>query len=341
MRTAVSRIVPLVRPIRRFYATSNKLGFPENASGNKPEKDFISTKQLNKDSIQKILEESKRMKELVEAGAASDMLKGKVLANMFLEPSTRTRSSFHSAMVRLGGSVIPIDDLTSDSKKGETLQDAIKSIENFVDIIALRHSQIGSSVLASKYATVPVINAGDGSGEHPTQALLDLFCIYDKLGTIDGLTITMVGDLKYGRTVHSLTHLLAHYNVTLNFVSQPQLPFPSDMVDDLLDMTPKVKIVETPTLEPLLAKTDVLYATRVQKERITDAHTYDAVKDYYRITPEVMKQFNPKGIVMHPLPRIKEISERVDDDPRCIYFQQPKYGLYVRMALLAGLLGKL
>lgn len=325
------RLNPLLRPIRRH--ASNQLGFAET--------DFISTKQLNRESIQKILDASKKMKDLVDSKGGSDLLKGKVLANMFLEPSTRTRSSFHSAMLRLGGSVVPIDDLTSDSRKGETLQDAIKSIENFVDIIALRHPQIGSSVLASKYATVPVINAGDGSGEHPTQALLDLFCIYDKLGKIDGLTITMVGDLKYGRTVHSLVHLLGHYQVKINLVSQPQLPFPPDIIDDLRDLT-KVEVVESNSLEPLLAKTDVLYATRVQKERmVTDSHVYESVKDYYRVTPEVMKIFNPNGIVMHPLPRMKEISERVDDDSRCIYFQQPKYGLYVRMALLAGLLGKL
>jgi len=160
------------------------------------------------------------------------------------------------------------------------------------------------------------------------------------LGKIDGLTITMVGDLKYGRTVHSLTNLLGFYDVTINFVSQPQLAMPNDSIDDLHDLS-KVKVTESNVLEPFLAKTDVLYATRVQKERIVDQTLYDTVKDYYRITPEVMKLFNPKGIVMHPLPRIKEISERVDDDPRCIYFQQPKYGLYVRMALLAGLLGKL
>jgi len=303
-------------------------------------KDFISTRQLNRESIQQILDAAKKMKELVETKGSSDLLKGKVLANMFLEPSTRTRSSFHSAMVRLGGSVIPIDDLTSDSKKGETLQDAIRSIENFVDIIVLRHSQIGSAALASKYASIPVVNAGDGSGEHPTQALLDLFCIYDKLGKIDGLTITMVGDLKYGRTVHSLTNLLGHYDVSINFVSQPQLQMPNDLIDDLHDLT-HVKVTETAALEPVLPKTDVLYATRVQKERFPDLTQYDAVKDYYRITPEIMKLFNPKGIVMHPLPRIKEISERVDDDPRCIYFAQPKYGLYIRMAIIAGLLGKL
>jgi len=319
-----------VRSFRRSYGTSiASIG-----------QDFISTRQLNRDSIQQILEAAKKMKELVETKGSTDLLKGKVLANMFLEPSTRTRSSFHSAMVRLGGSVVPIDDLTSDSKKGETLQDAIRSIENFVDIIVLRHSQIGSAALASKYASIPVINAGDGSGEHPTQALLDLFCIYDQLGKIDGLTITVVGDLKYGRTVHSLTNLLGHYDVNINFVSQPSLPMPTDMVDDLHDLT-RVKVTEAVALEPFLAKTDVLYATRVQKERFSDLSQYEAVKDYYRITPEVMKLFNPKGVVMHPLPRIKEISERVDDDPRCIYFKQPKYGLYVRMAIIAGLLGKL
>lgn len=302
---------------------------------------MVSSKQFDKHTLDYIFRASKEMRTLLDKGTPSDMLKGKILASVFMEPSTRTRSSFLSAMLHLGGRVVPMDNLTSDTMKGETLQDTIRCIENFVDIIVLRHPQVGSAALASKYASIPVINAGDGSGEHPTQALLDMFCILDKFGTIDGLNITIVGDLKYGRTVHSLSYLLAHYNVNINFVSQPQLAMPHDIVDDLRESPAGITVNETSNLESVLGKTDVLYVTRVQKERFSDLSVYLAVKDQYTITPEVMNQLQSKSVVMHPLPRIKEISEQVDDDARCIYFKQPKYGLYVRMALLGALLGKL
>jgi aspartate carbamoyltransferase len=303
-------------------------------------KDVLSTKQFDRHTLDFLFDVSKQMRKLVDTGGHSDILKGKVLACAFFEPSTRTRSSFISAMLQLGGGVVPIDPDSADISRGETWQDTVRSLENFADIIAIRHPLVGSAALAAKYSGIPVINAGDGSGQHPTQALLDLLCIEDRLGKIDGLNITIVGDLKYGRTVHSLTHLLSLYNVKLNFVAQPQLAMPSDIIQDLGE-APHVTVTENESLEPLLAKTDVLYVTRVQKERFPDPKNYDLVKDYYEINPKVMQQLNKHAIVMHPLPRIHEISEQVDDDPRAIYFQQPVYGLYVRMALLAGLLGQL
>jgi len=302
--------------------------------------DVLSTKQFDRHTLEYLFDVAKEMRKLVETGASSDILKGKLLANVFFEPSTRTRSSFMSAMLQLGGGIVPIDSGTADTQRGETWQDTVRSLENFADIIAIRHPQIGSAALAAKYSNIPVINAGDGSGQHPTQALLDLLCIQDKFGKIDGLNITIVGDLKYGRTVHSLTYLLSLYATTINFVAQPQVAMPHDIIDDLHE-NPNVKVTENVVLEPLLAKTDVLYITRVQKERFLDLRNYDLVKDYYIITPKIMEQFNPRGVVMHPLPRIHEISEQVDDDPRSIYFRQPAYGLYIRMALLAGLLGRL
>jgi aspartate carbamoyltransferase catalytic subunit len=302
--------------------------------------DILDPKQFDRKTLEYLFSISKEMRKVIETGSHSDILKGKVLASVFFEPSTRTRTSFISSMLQLGGGVVSVDRGTADTQRGESWQDTIRSLENFADIIAVRHPQLGSAALAAKYSNVPVINAGDGSGQHPTQALLDLLCIEDKLGKIDGLNITIVGDLKYGRTVHSLSHLLSLYNVNINYVSQPQLSMPSDIVHDLEDVR-TVKVTESAVLEPLLAKTDVLYVTRVQKERFGDLKNYELVKDYYTINPEVMKQLNKHAIVMHPLPRIHEISEQVDDDPRCVYFQQPAYGTYVRMALLAGLLGQL
>jgi len=220
------------------------------------------------------------------------------------------------------------------------LQDTIRVVSSLVDVIVLRHPQIGAASVAAKYADIPIINAGDGSGEHPSQALLDMCLIHDSFGTFDGLTLTIVGDLKHGRTVHSLVHLLAHYNMKINFVSPPQLSMPYDIVDDMNDL-PNVKVITSTHFEEFLPKTDVLYITRIQKERFPDIKEYEKVKDVYSITPEVLQKFNPKGVLMHPLPRNKEIPEQVDDDKRSVYFKAPRYGLCVRMAILAGVFGKL
>ncbi|HET7375433.1 MAG TPA: aspartate carbamoyltransferase, partial [Anaerolineae bacterium] len=282
---------------------------------------------------------AEEMRTMVERVGTFDLLKGKILTNLFYEPSTRTSSSFTSAMERLGGSVIPISEVKYSSvSKGESLPDTIRTLECYSDVIVLRHPETGSAALAARYAHKPIINAGDGSGEHPTQALLDLFTIREGLGRTEGLTVTMLGDLKYGRTVHSLSRLLSLYGTKLNYVSPEILRMPQYIRDELGKFN--VEQNEYRELEPVLAETDVLYVTRVQKERFEDLAVYEEVKGAYVISPETLKHAKQQMIVMHPLPRVGEITLEVDDDPRAAYFRQMEYGLYVRMALLAMVLGK-
>ncbi len=276
---------------------------------------------------------------MVKRVGSLDLLKGYILANLFYEPSTRTSSSFTAAMERLGGSVIPINEVRYSSvSKGESLPDTIRTLEAYSDVIVLRHPETGSAALAAKYAHKPVINAGDGIGEHPTQALLDLFTIREELGRLDGLTVTMLGDLKYGRTVHSLSRLLSLYQVKLNYVSPDILRMPPGLIEELNGRgLPQKEYTE---LDGALTEADVLYVTRVQKERFENLDVYESVKNAFVITPEVMKRAKERMIVMHPLPRVGEITMEVDDDPRAAYFRQMEYGLYIRMALLALVLGK-
>jgi aspartate carbamoyltransferase len=275
---------------------------------------------------------------MVDHVGTFDLLKGKILANLFYEPSTRTSSSFTSAMERLGGSVIPINEVRYSSvAKGESLPDTVRTLECYADVIVLRHPETGSAALAAQYASKPIINAGDGIGEHPTQALLDAFTIHEEMGLIDGLTVTMLGDLKYGRTVHSLARLLSLYNVRLNYLAPEILRMPTEIINELpRTMAQK----EFSNIEDVLPVTDVLYVTRVQKERFASEEEYESVKGSYVISPEVMKNAKQNMIVMHPLPRVGEISMEFDSDPRAAYFRQMEYGLYVRMALLAMVLGK-
>ncbi|MHB8095879.1 MAG: aspartate carbamoyltransferase, partial [Candidatus Aminicenantales bacterium] len=260
--------------------------------------------------------------------------------NLFFEPSTRTSSSFMAAMQRLGGAVIPINEVKFSSvAKGESLPDTVRTLGCYADVIVIRHPEVGSAALAAKHAGKPVINAGDGVGEHPTQALLDVFTIREELGRLDGLTVTMLGDLKYGRTVHSLARLLTQFTgIKLNYVSPEVLRMPSDVIDEVAARG--IPQSEQTTLEKVLPETDVLYVTRVQRERFEDPAAYEKVKNAYVITPEAMKSAKSRMIVMHPLPRVTEISMEFDDDPRAAYFLQMEYGLYVRMALLAMVLGK-
>ncbi len=301
-------------------------------------KDILSVKQFSRPDLEYIFGVAHEMREMVTRVGTFDLLKGKILANLFYEPSTRTSSSFTSAMERLGGSVIPINEVRYSSvAKGESLPDTVRTLECYADVIVLRHPETGSAALAAQYARKPIINAGDGIGEHPTQALLDLFTIREELGLIDGLTVTMLGDLKYGRTVHSLARLLSLYSVHINYIAPEILRMPKEILDEL----PRTMAqVEYDTIDPVLAQTDVLYVTRVQKERFTNEADYDSVKGSYIISPEVMKAAKERMIVMHPLPRVGEISIEFDTDPRAAYFRQMEYGLYVRMALLAMVLGK-
>lgn len=304
-------------------------------------KDIISVKKFTRDDLEYIFGVAHEMRGMVERIGTFDLLKGKILANLFYEPSTRTSSSFTAAMERLGGSVIPINEVKYSSvSKGESLPDTIRTLECYADVIVLRHPETGSAAIAAKAARKPVINAGDGVGEHPTQALLDTFTIFEELGVgvVDGMTVTMLGDLKYGRTVHSLARLLSLYKVKLNYVSPEILRMPKEVMDEVGEKG--IPQAEYGSLAKVLPETDVLYVTRVQKERFADPADYEKVKGAYVIDPEIMKAAKKEMIVMHPLPRVGEISVDFDDDPRAAYFRQMEYGLYVRMALLAMVLGK-
>ncbi|MBS1248474.1 MAG: Aspartate carbamoyltransferase catalytic subunit [Chloroflexi bacterium] len=302
-------------------------------------KSIVSVKQFSRDDLTYIFEVAHEMREMVERIGTFDLLKGKILANLFYEPSTRTASSFTAAMERLGGSVIPINEVKYSSvAKGESLPDTVRSLECYSDVVVLRHPEIGASALAAKYARKPVINGGDGAGEHPTQALLDLFTIIEEHGQPDGLTITMLGDLKHGRTVHSLSRLLSLYDVRLNYVSPEILRMSSEIIKEIDEKG--IPQSEYNELEEPLPETDVLYVTRVQKERFDDPEEYEKVKGAYVITPATLESAKEAMVLMHPLPRVGEISMELDDDPRAAYFRQMEYGMYVRMALLAMVLGK-
>lgn len=302
-------------------------------------KHILAVNQFSREDLDYIFAVAKEMRTMVERVGTFDLLKGKILANLFYEPSTRTSSSFTAAMERLGGSVIPINEVRYSSvAKGESLPDTVRTLECYSDVIVLRHPETGAAALAAQYLRKPLINAGDGAGEHPTQALLDLFTIQEELGTLDGLTVTMLGDLKYGRTVHSLARLLRLYGARINYVSPEILQMPPALVSELNEAG--VEQHAYTELDEVLPTTDVLYVTRVQKERFANIEEYESVRNAYVITPETLAKAQPNMVLMHPLPRINEISMEVDADPRAAYFRQMEYGLYVRMALLAMVLGK-
>ncbi|GAB4153020.1 MAG: aspartate carbamoyltransferase [Candidatus Promineifilaceae bacterium] len=302
--------------------------------------DILSVDQFDKVHLEFVFARAHEMREMVQRVGAVDLLKGYILTCLFYEPSTRTSASFIAAMERLGGSVIPITQGVqfSSVSKGETLADTIRTLEQYSDVIVLRHPEIGSAQVAADYARVPVLNAGDGAGEHPTQALLDLFTIREELGQIDGLKVAMVGDLRYGRTVHSLTKLLLQYDVSLRFVSPEILRMPLSIMNRVIDAGKDAR--ETHDVADVIENADVLYVTRVQKERFTDLTQYEEVKNMYEITPELMTRAKQKMVVMHPLPRVGEIHYAVDHDPRAAYFRQVQNGMFIRMALLAAVLGK-
>jgi aspartate carbamoyltransferase catalytic subunit len=301
--------------------------------------DIISVRQFSRENLEYIFGVADEMQAVVKRVGSTDLLKGHVLACVFYEPSTRTSSSFVAAMSRLGGSVIPINEVHYSSvTKGESLPDTIRTLESYADVIVLRHPEVGASQVAAEYARKPVINAGDGVGEHPTQALLDLYTIQSELDHIDGLHVAMVGDLRYGRTVHSLARLLCLYDVRMTFISPEILRLPLDVMNDVKAHDRPVH--ETYDVHDVIADVDVLYVTRVQRERFPDQTQYESVQDYYVITTELMEQAKQQMIIMHPLPRVSEISYTLDDDPRAAYFRQMENGMYIRMALLAAVLGK-
>ncbi len=303
-------------------------------------KNILSVNQFSRADLDYIFGVAHEMRTMVERVGTFDLLKGKILANLFFEPSTRTSSSFMAAMQRLGGAVIPISEVKFSSvAKGESLPDTVRTLGCYADVIVIRHPEVGSAALAAQHAGKPVINAGDGVGEHPTQALLDTFTVREELGRLDNLTVTMLGDLKYGRTVHSLARILTKFdNIRINYVSPEILRMPRYVMDEVASKS--VPQAEFTTLDRVLPETDVLYVTRVQKERFEDPTDYEKVRGAFVVSPEIMKPAKADMIVMHPLPRVTEIAMEFDADPRAAYFRQMEYGLYVRMALLAMVLGK-
>ena len=294
---------------------------------------IISAKQFNREDIEYILKKGKEM--LSETN--SNLLKGKILATLFFEPSTRTRLSFESAMYRLGGNVIGFHSGdVSSIKKGESIADTIRTVENYSDCIVMRHSLEGAARMASKFARVPIINAGSGSGEHPTQALLDLLTINEEFGSLDGLNIGVMGDLKYGRTVHSLSILLSYFDVNVYFISPVELKLRNRDKDYLQQQHMNYK--EITNYRKILDTLDILYITRIQKERFIDLEEYEKVKGFYIFRQEDLANTKEKFRLLHPLPRITEISSDIDESEKAIYFKQTFYGIPMRKALLAELM---
>jgi aspartate carbamoyltransferase catalytic subunit len=300
-------------------------------------KSIVSVGQFALSDVAIVMEQTAEMALMVHRHGRSNLLHDKIVANLFYEPSTRTFMSFEAAAKRLGADTIATQGVEYSSiSKGETLEDTIRSVERYADVIDIRHSQIGAAATASSVARVPILNGGDGTGEHPTQALLDLFTIREEaIAPPEDLTVTLLGDLKNGRTVHSLARLLAKYNTQLQLVAPPALFLPEGLRAELGDLV----VAETDDLDDVLGNSDVLYVTRVQKERFDKTPEgeaeYNSLKDKYTITPETMERANPTMILMHPLPRVNEIHRAVDKDPRAKYFEQVENGMYVRMALLA------
>ncbi len=294
---------------------------------------ILSARDFTREEIDFILEIGKKMVN----NKYSKLLDNKIMAALFFEPSTRTRLSFESAMLRLGGKVIGFQSRdVSSVKKGESIADTIRTVENYSDIIVIRHPLEGVARMAAKFSSIPIINGGSGSAEHPTQALLDLFTIKEECGTIDGLNIGLCGDLKYGRTVHSLAYLFSNYNINLYFISPASLKMRFRITDWLRNK--KMKFKETEKFKEILPILDILYMTRIQEERFLEAEEYEKVKDVYILTKKDLDNTKKGFRLMHPLPRVGEISPDIDKSPKAIYFKQMKYGLYLRMALLALIL---
>lgn len=297
-------------------------------------KDIISIRDLKKKEIEFILD---RAREIEDGPQKNDRLQGKILANLFFEPSTRTRLSFESAMKRLGGSCVGFASSSITSvEKGETLIDTIKTIENYCDAIVIRHPKEGSSRLAAQVSSKPIINAGDGSNQHPTQTLLDIYTIMREKGKLN-VNVALMGDLKYSRTVHSLIYALAMFDTRIFLVSPPELEIPGEVLSDIQGFEPRV--IKTNVLEDVISDIDVLYLTRIQKERFPDEEEYEKIKGAYKITLDSLKRAKKDLTILHPLPKIDEIDSEIDGTKYAKYFKQAYYGLPVRMALLSQVMG--
>jgi len=294
-------------------------------------KNIISIKDMNRTDIDSIHAKAEEMEKVYYSG--SEILKGKILGVLFFEPSTRTRLSFESAMIRLGGSVLGFaTDAATSIKKGETLADTIRTVSNYCDAIAIRHPSDGAAKVAAEFSTVPIINAGSGSEEHPTQALLDLYTIRKEIGKIDGLTIMLAGDLKYGRTIHSLIHALSNYDVKLILASPDELSLNKQTIKEIKNKG--IKIITTNKIKSYISDVDVIYMTRIQKERFLDPSEYNKLKGKFILTSEMLTNAKENMIIMHPLPRVDEITPDVDNTKHARYFKQVYYGVVTRMAIL-------
>ena len=298
----------------------------------------VSTEDFRKEDLLAVIEHAEQFDSHGKPHDYFPRLEGKILAVLFFEPSTRTRLSFESAMLRLGGGVLGFaEPMQSSTSKGESLGDTVRVVGGYSDAIVLRHPMEGAARLASEMAPVPILNGGDGSNQHPTQTLLDLYTIKKAKGRLDGLKVAFMGDLRYGRTVHSLTNALLHFDVQLSFVSPPELRLPEELRHELETrgrLGPEVD--STDELEP---DVDVIYATRIQKERFPDPLDYEHVKSAYRLTRKGLERFGDGVKILHPLPRVNEIATDVDSHPGALYFEQSQNGVTVRMALLDLILG--
>lgn len=297
-------------------------------------KKLVSISDCSKEDILHIVD----LAEQFEKNPNPHLLDGKLVATLFFEPSTRTRLSFETAVQRLGGRVIGFSDAaTSSSSKGETLHDTIKMVSNYVDLIVMRHPVEGAARYASEITNVPVINAGDGSNQHPTQTMLDLYSIKKTQGTLENLTISMVGDLKYGRTVHSLLMAMRFFNPTYHFVAPQELKLPPQYPEYMKENN--IKFDEREDMNSILAETDILYMTRVQQERFTDLVEYEKVKNTYTLRNSMLEGTKDNLRILHPLPRINEIAADVDQNPKAYYFEQARNGVFARQAVICSILG--
>ena len=302
-------------------------------------KDILHGNQFSNKEIDAIIKTASAFEKELKKKNSLNLLKGKLLATLFYEPSTRTRLSFETAMQRLGGGVIGMGSVESSSvAKGESLVDTARTVSQYADVIVIRHPRTGSAKEAADAVDVPVINAGDGAGQHPTQALLDIYTIHKELKTLKNLTVSLAGDLKYGRTVHALVELLSLYGARLHFVSPNTLRMPEGITSNLKQKG--IEVEETEDLLKAASESDLIYMTRIQKERFENLSDYERVKGSYVINGEFLKRLGKKIVILHPLPRVDEIHPEVDVYPGAAYFRQARNGVFVRMALLAMILGK-
>ena len=300
-------------------------------------KSLVNIDDVASDDFFRIFNLAAEYKERLLKGEKIKELDSKIMSTLFFEPSTRTRLSFESAMHRLGGGVITVSEPKSSStSKGETIADTLRMASSYSDIVVMRHPMEGAARLASEFSSVPVINGGDGSGQHPTQTLLDLFTIWEKFGRIENLNVSLVGDLKYGRTVHSLVKALSRFENTINLISPEILQMPDHVLSGIRNMK---GINKNADMESVLTSSDVFYVTRIQKERFVDLNDYAKVIGSYSFDLQTINKMKKDAIIMHPLPRVDEITPEVDSDPRAYYFKEAANGVFVRMAIISMILG--